>query len=297
MRVLTIGSLNLDHTLTVDHLAAPGETLTALGYATAAGGKGLNQSLAATRAGANVAHTGIIGKGGEPLRRLLADEGCDVTYVREADVCQGAAYIQVARDTAENSIVIVAGSNAAVTPAFVDEVLGSAESGDVVLLQNEVSSVPYILDSCARLSIPCVLNPAPYTPDIADADLSALTWLVVNEVEMAQITGVADAEAAYGWLTERAPSASLVVTFGSRGSCAYTAEGAFFEPARAVKAVDTTGAGDTFIGYFLAGLGEDMDVPGCLRLATAAAALEVSRAGAAPAIPWRAEVDALLGRG
>lgn len=295
MRVLTIGSINLDHVLTVDHLVRPGETLAAGGYARAAGGKGLNQSIAAARAGARVAHAGIIGHEGAFLRDLMAEAGCDVSLVRERDVPQGAAYIQVDARTGENSIVIVAGSNAAVTPAFADEALDTVGAGDVVLVQNEVTSMPHILSACAERHIPAILNPAPYTSEIGAADLSAVSWLVVNEVELALMTGTGDADEAMRWLERRAPGASLLVTLGSKGCLALTGDGTFRQAARRVAAVDTTGAGDTFIGYFLAGLAEGKDVPGCLELATAAAAIAVSRPGAAPSIPWRIEVDELLG--
>lgn len=295
MRVLTIGSINLDHVLTVDHLALPGETLATSDYAEVAGGKGLNQSIAAARAGAEVSHAGVIGHAGVGLRDLIAEAGCDVSLIQESDVAQGAAYIQVDAHTGENSIVIVAGSNAEVTPSFVNVALSSVGEGDVVLLQNEVTSVPYILAACATRKIPVVLNPAPCTNDIREADLTGVSWLVVNEVELAQIAGTEDAAEGFQWLRRRAPEASLVVTFGSRGSVAYTAEGVFKQAARTVEAVDTTGAGDTFIGYFLAGLAEGKDVTACLELATAASAICVTRAGAAPSIPWRDEVDELLG--
>ena len=161
MSVLTIGSLNLDHVLNVDHLVNPGETLAADSLATTAGGKGLNQSLAAVRAGASVLHAGAVGSAGVVLKDLLAENGCDVHLVDEVDVGQGCAFIQVDSHTGENAIVLFAGSNHALTEQRVDEILDCASLGDVVLLQNEVSCVTYALASCAKRGIQCLAPPYP----------------------------------------------------------------------------------------------------------------------------------------
>ena len=294
MSVLTIGSLNLDHVLSVKHLVNPGDTLAASSLTTTAGGKGLNQSLAAVRAGATVLHAGAVGAGGLVLKDLLAQNGCDVHLIDEVDVEQGCAFIQVDACTGENAIVLFAGSNHALTDQRVDEFLDCVTPGDVVLLQNEVSGVTHALAACAERGIPCVLNPAPMSDDIAAADLSAVSWLVVNEVETAQLTGEREPDAVWAKVSERWPNTSLLLTRGEQGSVAYTRDERYMQPALSVQAVDTTGAGDTFLGYFVAGLEEGLPLPRCLSLATCASAVCVTRAGAAQAIPWRDEVEAML---
>lgn len=294
MSVLTIGSLNLDHVLSVKHLVNPGETLAASSLATTAGGKGLNQSLAAVRAGATVLHAGAVGAGGLVLKDLLAKNGCDVHLIDEVDVEQGCAFIQVDARTGENAIVLFAGSNHALTDQRVDEFLDCVAPGDMVLLQNEVSGVTHVLATCAERGIPCILNPAPMSDDIAAADLSAVSWLVVNEVEAAQLTGEREPDAVWAKVSERWPNTSLLLTRGKQGSVAYTGDERYLQPALSVQAVDTTDAGDTFLGYFVAGLEEGLPLPRCLSLAACASAICGTRTGAAQAIPWRDEVEAML---
>lgn len=246
------------------------------------------------RAGASVLHAGAVGSAGVVLKDLLAENGCDVHLVDEVDVGQGCAFIQVDSHTGENAIVLFTGSNHALTEQRVDEILDCASLGDVVLLQNEVSCVTYALASCAKRGIPCIFNPAPMTEDIVAADLSAVSWLVVNEVEAAQLTGESEPDAIWAKVAERWPNASLLLTRGEQGSVAYAGGERYLQSAFPVRAVDTTGAGDTFLGYFVAGLEEGLSVSRCLSLAACASAICVTRAGAAQAIPWRDEVEAML---
>lgn len=292
MGVLCIGSMNLDYVYRVPHLVLPGETLTASAMTTNPGGKGLNQSLALAKAGAAVRHAGCVGAAGIVLRELLSEYGVDVSLVQMVDEPQGSAVIQVDDETGQNSIVIFGGSNRALTESRVAELLGAAYDDDIVVLQNEISSMKSILAGCAEHGLPVVLNPAPYSDDIAEMDLSAVAWIIVNEIEVAQLTGTDDPDAAWAIVRSRWPRTSLVVTLGEQGCICFSGDERFVQPAFAVDAIDTTAAGDTFIGYFVAGLQEDLPLPCCLERASLASAIAVTRPGAAPSIPEKAEVDA-----
>lgn len=290
MSVLSIGSMNLDYVYQVPHLARPGESLMATAMETKAGGKGLNQTLALARAGATVRHAGCIGSEGAVLRDLLAENGVDVSLVQTVEAPQGSAFIQVDQTTAQNSIVVFGGSNRALTPERVEELLESAQPKERVVLQNEVSSMREILAGCAEHGLPVILNPAPYSDDIATMDLSPVEWLIVNEVEVEQLTGTGDPDEAWQVVQLRWPNTSLIVTLGEQGSICFHQNERIVQEAYKVKAVDTTAAGDTFIGYFVAGLEESLPLAQCLRQASVASAIAVTRPGAAPSIPWKREL-------
>lgn len=282
--------MNLDYTYEVPHLVMPGETILASGMRTNPGGKGLNQSLALARAGAEVRFAGCAGAEGSVLCDLLASNGVDVSLVLEVDQPQGSAFIQVDTTTGQNSIVIYGGSNRALTPERVGEVLDAALPTDVVVLQNEISAMDAVLAGCAERGIPVVINPAPFDEGLLSMDLGAVRWFVVNEIEVAQLTGEEDPDAAWQVVRARWPQAGLVVTLGGEGSVCFDGEERVEQAAFSVDAVDTTAAGDTFIGYFVAGLEEGLSLRECMRRASYAAAVAVTRAGAASSIPWKDEL-------
>lgn len=284
MRVLNFGSLNIDYVYQVDHFVQPGETMSSLSLQVNCGGKGLNQSVALARAGVEVWHAGCIGPEGEFLRDKLTAAGVDTTFVRQVDGSTGHAIIQVDR-SGQNSILLYDGANSRITEAFVDEVLTHFDSGDVVLLQNETSCVGYIMDRAAALGMRIALNAAPANEKLNGLPLEKLSWLLVNEVEGAFLAGTEDPEEIARVLTARYPKTMLVLTLGVQGSLAALGEERVRMPARPVKAVDTTAAGDTFTGYFLRGVLDGRSLEESLGLAAAASALAVTRVGAADAVP------------
>ena len=293
MAVLSIGSLNLDYVYTVPHFVQPGETLTATQTEVKAGGKGLNQTLALARAGLSVDLVGCIGHDGLSLRELLVANGVDTTRVEEVDAPQGTAFIQVDK-RGENCIVLYPGSNHALTKAQVDAALDELGPEDYVVLQNETSCVAHVLSECARRGLRVVFNPAPCTADVATMDLSAVSWLIVNESEAAELTGSSSPREVWKVLHAKWPNMGLVVTLGEQGSVAFVDERHKTQKAFSVKTVDTTAAGDTFVGYFVAGLVDGLSLSTCLRQASCAAALACSRAGAAPSIPLAHELRELM---
>lgn len=294
MSVYNFGSLNIDHIYRLDHIAAPGETLAADTLSYAAGGKGLNQSVALGMSGAEVFHVGCIGSDGIWLSELLNQKGVRTGHVRQVEAVTGHAIIQVS-ETGQNSIVIFGGANQAMTKQQVDQILAQATSDDLVLLQNETSCVPYIAHRCRELGIPLAFNPSPISRVLLESfPFEAVKYLLVNETEAAAITGTDIPEEAAEILLAKYPGLCLVMTLGSRGVYYRDQFMALTQPGFPVEAVDTTGAGDTFAGYFLGMLTRGRSCAQALRYACAAAAVSVTRHGAAPSIPSLAEVEQFL---
>ena len=297
MKALNFGSLNLDYVYQVDHFVGPGETLSALSQSVNPGGKGLNQSVALARAGAPVYHGGCVGAGGELLAALLEKNGVDTRFLRRVEAIQGNAMIQVA-PSGENCILLFGGSNQQVSRAQIEEALSQFGPGDYLVLQNYINNLPLMVELAHDRGMILALNPNPYNDRLTGVDFAKLSWLLVNEVEAEQISGSGEPQAAWEAVHSRWPGVSLVVTLGKRGSVAFPAGGGepVFQPAFPAKAVDTTGAGDTFTGYFLAGLMEARPLPECMVRASLAAALSVARPGAADSIPTREELEIELAR-
>ena len=294
MRILNFGSLNLDYVYTVDHFVQPGETLNTLTRTVKAGGKGLNQSVALARAGAPVFHAGCLGSGGGILKRTLEDNGVDTGYLLPVPEMQGHTVIQVNRE-GENCILLYGGSNRCVPEDHIRHVISCFVPGDWLILQNEINNLPLIVELASAVGMRIVLNPSPFDSAVRDLDLSGLSWLLVNEIEAEQLTGEKDPYKGWEKLHRQFGSLSLLVTLGSRGSVAWhVRDGAVLshrETAPRVMAVDTTGAGDTYTGFFIAGLMENLPLPVCMQQASRAAAISVTRPGAADSVPWKRELE------
>lgn len=292
MKLINIGSLNIDRIYRVAHFVTPAETAEALSYREAVGGKGLNQSVAAACAGLPVAHRGKVGRDGDMLVDFLRRAGADVSGIRRTEGPTGHAIIQV-DDAGQNCILLFGGANREIRPADVDAWLAEAEAGDVVLLQNETTCVEYAAAAARARGLRVALNPSPITPELLKADLGSVDLFILNEIEGAQLSGRNEPEAIADALEARYPEAAVLLTLGENGSLyACRGERIFCGACRAEKVVDTTGAGDTYTGYFLAGWAGGREVRASMRRAAAAAALAIGRPGAAPSIPTADEVDA-----
>ncbi len=278
--VYNLGSLNIDRVVRVPRIVAAGETIAGGRYEVFAGGKGANQSVALARAGAPVKHVGRAGEDGRWLVERLAAEGIDTRHVRVGTTPTGQALIQV-DPAGENAIVVVAGANAEIKPADVDAALSEAAAGDWLLVQNETSGVAHALREAKRRGMLVAFNPAPCDQQVEDYPLECVDLLCLNESEAAMLGGAADAETAALTLRERLPQAELLLTRGEAGAWHLSAAGRVHQPARSVPAIDTTAAGDTFLGYFLAARLTGAEPHRCLELAAHAAALCVSRSA-----PW-----------
>lgn len=293
VRILNFGSCNIDYVYSVDHIAQPGETIAASKLEVFCGGKGLNQSIAAARAGAEVYHAGCIGTDGGMLRDALVSSGVDATCLRTADCRNGHAMIQVSR-SGENNIVLYSGSNAMVTKEFIDEVLERFSDYDIVLLQNEITNTDYIIEKACRRGMRIVLNPAHFHESLKKIDLSKLSCIILNEVEALGFTEKSEPEEVIAQLRSQYPTLTVVLTLGKKGCIYADSNQTLYQNAFQVDTVDTTGAGDTFIGYYLAELTRSASAAKAIRTACAASAISVSRMGAAPSIPTLREVTAAL---
>ncbi|MDP9646667.1 ribokinase [Paraburkholderia sp. 22098] len=298
-RVAVVGSLNMDLVARAPRLPHPGETLAGRTFAQVAGGKGGNQAVAAARLGAQVSMLGCVGAdaNGAQLRAGLEAEGIDCAAVETGREATGVALI-VVDDASQNAIVIVAGSNGEVTPETIARHQAVLAAADVVICQLEtpLDTVQAALATARRLGKTVILNPAPATGPLPAEWLPLIDYLIPNELEAATLTGLpvgSPEEAATAAAVLRAAGArNVLVTLGPRGVQA-ALEGAApaLYDAPKVKAVDTTAAGDTFIGGFAAQLAQGASVDAAIRFAQRAAALSVTRAGAQPSIPTWAEVE------
>lgn len=289
MKILNFGSLNIDHVYRVERFVAPGETASALYYQKNAGGKGLNQSIALARAGASVCHAGQIGTDGRFLAELLSAEGVDVTHLAVTDHPTGHAVIQVAPD-GQNCILVCAGANGAIPADYMRSVLACFGAEDWLLLQNEVAGLPTLLALAKERGMRVILNPSPITADLLAADLSAVDCFLLNETEGFALTGEREPSAVLDGLAVRYPHAEAVLTLGADGAYWQSGGRRGYRPACRVDAVDTTAAGDTFTGYFLSARAEGASPEDALALAVRAAAIAVTRPGAASSVPHRGEI-------
>jgi len=294
MKYLNFGSLNMDHVYRVHHAVEPGETAFALSHEVFCGGKGLNQSVAAARAGGEVYHAGRIGADGAALTQMLRDSGVDVSLVAvDPDGFTGSAFIQVAH-TGQNSILVSPNANVQIAPEALDAALAGFGAGDLLILQNETNITSSAISAAKARGMQVCLNAAPMTDAVQEMPLEALDMLIVNETEGAALAGSTDVQTILDILCARCPNAIVVVTLGSDGAWARRGAETVYQPVFAVKAVDTTGAGDTFVGYFCVLIGQGASLKEALRIASAASALGVTKNGAAVSIPTMAQVQEAL---
>ena len=289
MPVLNFGSCCIDHVYSVPHFAAPGETLPCSDYQVHPGGKGLNQSIALAAAGAKVRHAGKVGEDGLWLLELMASKNIDVSMMNVDAGPTGHANIQVTPE-GENSIVLFGGANRTITKSDIDEALEDVQSGEFLLLQNEISALDYLIDRAREKKMRVAFNAAPMSGDVNALPLEAIELLVINEIEGFELTRKTTPDDIIAILSSRFASTNILLTLGAAGSI-YAGKGdSVFQPAMKVDAIDTTGAGDTYVGFFLAGYSAGNSVEECLALATSAAAVCVTRAGAATSIPSLGEL-------
>ena len=288
--IYNLGSLNLDQIYRVPHHVASGETIAAEDFRVGAGGKGCNQSIACALAGAKVVHAGCIGRDGVMLKELLDKSGADTSLIEIVDAPTGRAVVMV-NSEGNNSIVLFGGANYMITDSLLDRVFSSAKEGDVLLLQNETNMLSQAIKCAKDKGMKTVFNFAPFDAEKAETiPLELIDYLIVNEIEGAGAAGVSEPEKILDVLTSRYPEMQVMLTLGADGVVWAGPYGEGKLPAFPTEVVDTTAAGDTFIGYFLAGLNENMSVADAAVLASKASALCCSRSGAGTAIPRRGEI-------
>ena len=289
--ILVAGSANLDFVVTAPHIPAPGETVLGHRFTTYPGGKGANQAVACARAAAAPTHM-LLALGqdpfAQPLEASLTEAGVQMHIVRSREHATGTAFICVS-DDAENAITVAPGANQALSPADLPPLKGFSHL--LMQLETPLETVTAYAAQARAAGVRVVLNAAP-AQALPAGLLSQLDILIVNQGELAQ---VADCQGSVAACLERLSTVpTVVVTLGSQGCCARTAEGLLVQAAFPVTPVDTTGAGDTFCGVLVAALGRGEPLAQALRQASAAGALACTRAGAQSSIPTPAEITELL---
>ncbi|QBY02049.1 ribokinase [Rhodophyticola sp. CCM32] len=284
MAVLCIGSINIDHVYHVPHLVQPGETLAADAYAKGLGGKGANQSIAAALAGADIRHAGRVGPEADFAISQMRDSGMDVSSIMQVETATGHAIITV-DPGGENAIVLYPGANQTLTEAQIEAALDGFGAGDSLMLQNEVNATIHAASQARSRGLRVVYSAAPFEADAVREILPFIDLLLLNEGEAAAL------EQALNTDISALSGLEIVVTKGADGAVWTHAEGQITQAAFPVdEVVDTTGAGDCFAGYLVAGLDAGLTRDAAIERASAAAALQVTQSGAADAMPENAEV-------
>ena len=293
-KILNYGSLNIDYVYDVPHFVKAGETLSSTNRSIFAGGKGLNQSVALARAGGNVYHAGAVGKDDSKiLTDVLAEDKIDFSNIAKRDCPSGHTIIQV-DSNGQNCIILFGGANQTISEADIDSTLANFEAGDFMVLQNETSNIRYMIEKAYEKGMKVCFNASPFTTELLKLPLEKCAYLIVNEIEGAAMADMPDDTDPYvllDKLCEKFPKTSFVLTLGSRGSILReVGEKPISCKAFKVNAVDTTAAGDTFLGYLITNIATDMNRALAIKCATAASALAVQVKGATPSIPRAKDV-------
>ena len=290
MKIINFGSLNIDYVYSVDHLFLPGETLASQDMQIFPGGKGLNQSIAIARGGGKVVHAGIYSEEGTFLYEILKKNNVDVSKIKMVNATNGHAIIEVNKQ-GENAIILFGGTNKLVGKSFVDSVFDNIESDSIILIQNEISSIGYIMEKAYEAKCKIVFNPAPMNISVFDYPLDLVDTFIVNLTEGQMMSGEKEPDQILNILGSKYPNAKIILTLGVSGSCyVYKNENFFIKASKVDKVVDTTAAGDTFIGYYLAGITDGDSVIKSLENASMAAAKCVESKGASVSIPFAFEI-------
>lgn len=289
-KILDFGSMNIDYVYRVPHFAKPGETVSSVSMLTNCGGKGLNQTVALARAGASVWHAGKIGSEGIFLKEYLDSCGVDTSFIKLSDERTGHAIIQV-DGSGENSILLYGGANHTISEVEADRVLENFGEGDILLLQNEISNIPYIMRRASARKMRIFINPAPMNQAACDYPLDLAECIFLNEIEASQLANMPSIERAIETLEERYPMCMLVFTLGDQGVICRCGGRNYSHGIYKVDVVDTTAAGDTFTGFFTVSIARDGDIEKALEFASKASAITVSREGASKSIPTSDEVE------
>ncbi|MEN8778958.1 MAG: ribokinase [Glaciecola sp.] len=297
MAVINFGSINIDHVYQVDHFVQPGETLASNDYQVLLGGKGANQSIALANAGAEVSHVGCINHNDVHFKQAMIKHGINGRFIRCTDTASGHAIIQVT-PSGENAIFLFGGANQEISTQDIQAALADTQSGDWILLQNETSGTADVLAAAKAKGLKVAFNPAPMTNDIKSLNFTHIDLLIVNEVEAAELSDCSQMDDIEAFFHTHFAHAEVIITLGKQGAkfihARHTEKADIVIPAFVVEATDTTAAGDTFIGFFMAHYQQHKIPQQALKFACAASALAVTKSGAAQSIPHADDVEMFL---
>jgi len=291
-KILDYGSLNIDKTFLLDHIVQPGETIASYDYKLNAGGKGTNQAGALAKAGCNVFMAGKIGPDGIFILDLLKECNVNTQFIHQNSLTTGQALIQVSKN-GQNSIILNAGANFENTKDEINNTLNNFSKGDYLILQNEINNIEYLINKAYEKELKICFNPSPFTKDILNLPLEKISYFFVNEVEASQIAeekNVEDYDSILQSLSKKFPSSKIIMTVGKQGAYFYFDKIKIHQEIIDAPVVDTTAAGDTFMGYFIASLIKGYTTSEALFYATKAASITVSKLGALKSIPLKEQI-------
>ncbi len=286
MKILNFGSLNIDFVYKVEHIVKEGETISSNSLNTFCGGKGLNQSIAIARAGGLVYHAGKVGQDGSVLIDALKKDKINTDFILINDGKSGNAIIQVDKN-GQNSIVLFGGANLDISENDIDKVLANFAKDDILLLQNEISSLPYIIEKASSIGMEIAFNPSPIKENLRDIKFENISMLFINEIEGKELSGYTKPCDIVNELIKKYPNTKIILTLGKDGVLYKDKDKTIEQQAIDAKVVDTTAAGDTFTGYFLTLYSQGVKIKEILLEASKASAICVSKVGASSSIPFR----------
>lgn len=289
MKILNFGSCNIDYVYNVSEFVKAGETISALSTSEHPGGKGLNQAVAAARAGGNVFFAGNIGVDGIFLKELLENSGVNTKYLKINRARTGNAIIQI-DENGENCIIVSAGANALLNEAYIKSVTADFARGDICMLQNETPCTDFIIKHAKACGMTVIWNPSPMNEKITDSAIGMCDYIIANKTEGKALTGKEEPDDILKALFKKYPHTKIVLTLGKNGSIYSDGTDTVKQPSFKADPVDTTGAGDTFTGYFTAMISKGKTATEALKTASAAAAIATEKQGAASSIPPIANV-------
>ncbi len=284
MKILNFGSCNIDYVYNVSKFVKAGETISALSTSEHSGGKGLNQAVAAARAGGSVFFAGNIGEDGLFLKELLEGSGANIKYLKINKTRTGNAIIQI-DESGENCIIVSAGANALLDEAYIESVTADFACGDICMLQNETPCTDFIIKQAKACGMTVIWNPSPMNEKITDSAIGMCDYIIINKTEGRALTGKEEPADILKTLLKKYPHTKTVLTLGNNGSIYSDGENTVKQPSFNADPVDTTGAGDTFTGYFAAMISKKKTAAEALKIASAAAAIATEKQGAASSIP------------
>lgn len=290
MRILNFGSLNIDEVFSVNSFVKPGQTISSNGFSQNCGGKGLNQTVAISRAGSKVFHAGAVGRNDNQMfMDLLSKDDVDITFIDTDHKHSGKAFIQCDKN-GQNCIVLYRGANHEITKDYIDKVLSNFEKNDIIVLQNEISNVDYIIEKAHEIGMTICFNPSPVTPEMKSYPIEKVDYLILNEIEGEELTGEKDYKKIILKLLKINENMKIILTLGEKGCIYGDREVTLNQDIFSVQVADTTAAGDTFMGYTVSCIYDDKDMTQTLKIASAASALAVTKNGAAVSIPHMKDV-------
>ena len=230
MKILNFGSLNIDKVYAVEEIVKGGETIDSISFSESVGGKGLNQSIAVAKAGGNIMHAGCVGKDGEILLQALKDNNVDTSLIKTVETESGQAIIQVDKH-GQNCIILFHGANYEVDKAYIDEVMQDFAQGDILILQNEISNIDYIIEVAKAKQMKIYLNPSPINENLNKYNIQAIDGIFVNEHEGAYLADKEKVEDILDSLASKYPELEIILTFGDKGAYYRHKDINIFQPA------------------------------------------------------------------